>query len=58
MLCSLKIKIEDIDKTEKLDSHTDERLVDVDPIPIIDTSSTHEETLGNDQDNDESIEHI
>ena len=57
MLCSLKIKLLKI-LTEKLDSHTDESLVDVDPIPIIDTSSTHEETLGNDQDNDESIEHI
>ena len=50
--------IEDIDKTEKLDSRTDESLVDVDPIPIIDTSSAHEGTQGNDQDNDESVEHI
>ena len=50
--------IEDIDKTEKLDSQTDESLVDVDPIPIIDTSSAHEGTQGNDQDNDESVEHI
>ena len=33
--------IEDIDKTEKLDSYTDESLVDVDPIPIIDTSFAH-----------------
>ena len=31
--------IEDINKTEKLDSHTDESLVDVNPIRIIDTSS-------------------
>ena len=46
--------IEDIDKTEKLDSHIDESLVDVDPIPIIDTSSAHEGTQGNDQDKDES----
>ena len=50
--------IEDIDNTEKLDSQTDESLVDVDPIPIIDTSSAHEGTQGNDQDNDESVEHI
>ena len=50
--------IEDIDNTEKLDSHTDESLVDVDPVPIIDTSSAHEGTQGNDQDNDESVEHI
>ena len=49
--------IEDIDKTEKLDSRTNESL-DVDPIPIIDTSSAHEGTQGNDQDNDESVEHI
>ena len=42
--------IEDIDNTKKLDSHTDESLVDVDPIPIIDTSSAHEGTQGNDQD--------
>ena len=40
--------IEDIDKTEKLDSYTDESLVDVDPIPIIDTSFAHEGTQGND----------
>jgi len=52
------LTIEDIDKTEKLDSHTDECLVDVDPIPIIDTSSTHEGTQGNDPDNDQSLEHI
>jgi len=50
--------IEDIDKTEKLDSHTNEILVDVDPISIIDTSSAHEGTQGNDQENDESVEHI
>ena len=50
--------IEDIDKTEKLDSHTDEILVDIDPILIIDTSSAHEGTQGNDQDNDESVKHI
>ena len=50
--------IEYIDKTEKLDSHTDERLVDVDPILIIDTSSAHEGTQGNDTDNDRSVEHI
>ena len=48
--------IEDIDKTEKLDSYTDESLVDVDPIPIYDTSSAHEGTQGND--NNESVEHI
>ena len=35
--------IEDIDKTEKLDSHTDESLVEVDSIRSIVTSSTHEE---------------
>ena len=50
--------IEDIDKTEKLDSHTDESLVDVDTIPIFHTSSAHEGTQGNDQDNNESVEHI
>lgn len=50
--------IEDIDKIEKLDSHTDESLVDVDPISIIDTSSAHEGTQGNDPDNDHSVEHI
>lgn len=50
--------IEDIYKTEKVDSHTDESLVDVDPIPIIDTSFANEGTQGNDQDNDESVEHI
>ena len=50
--------IEDIAKTEKLDSHTDEILVDVDLISIIDTSSAHEGTQGNDQENDESVEHI
>ena len=50
--------IEDIDKTEKLDSHTDESLVDVDPIPIIDTSSAHEGTQGNAPDNNQSVEHI
>ena len=50
--------IEYIDNTEKLDSHTDESLVDVDPIPIIDTSYAHEGTQGNDQDNNESVEHI
>ena len=50
--------IEHIDNTEKLDSHTDESLVDVDPIPIIDTSSEHEGTQGNDQDNDESVEPV
>ena len=50
--------IEYIDKTEKLDSHTDERLVDVDPIPIIDTFSAHDGTQGNNQDNDKSVEHI
>ena len=54
----IDIVIEDIDKTEKLDSYTDESLVDVDPIPIIDTSSAPEGTQGNDQDNDESLEHI
>ena len=59
MLCSFEYQtIEDIDKTEKLDSHTDESLVDVDPIPIIDTSSAHEGTQGNDQDNGDSVEHI
>ena len=58
MLCSLKIKLLKILTTEKLDSHTDESLVNVDPIPIIDTSSAHEGTQGNDQDNDESVEHI
>ena len=42
--------IEDIDKTEKLDSHTDESLVDVDRSPIIDTSSARKGTQGNDQD--------
>ena len=42
--------IEDIDKTEKLDSQTDESSVDVDPNPIIDTSFAHEGTQGNDQD--------
>ena len=50
--------IEDIDKTEKLDSHTDESLVDVDPILIIDISFAHEGNQSNDQDNDESLEHI
>ena len=50
--------IEDIDKTEKLDSHTDESLVDVDPILIIDISFAHEGNQSNDQDNDESVEHI
>ena len=50
--------IEDIDKTEKLDSHTDESLVDVDPIPIINTSSAHEGTQGNHPDNDESVDNI
>ena len=50
--------IEDIDKTEKLDSHTDEILVDVDLISIIDTSSAHEGTQGNNPDNDQSVEHI
>ena len=50
--------IEDIDNTEKLVSHTDESLVDVDPIPIIDTSSVHEGTQGNHPDNDESVDNI
>ena len=50
--------IEDIDKTEKLYSHTDESLVDVDPILIIDISFAHEGNQSNDQDNDESVEHM
>ena len=50
--------IEDIDKTEQLDSHADEGLVDVDPIPITDIFSAHEGTQGNDPDNDQSVEHI
>ena len=50
--------IEDIDKTEKLDSHIDESLVDVDQILLIDISFSHEGTQGNDQDNDLSVEHI
>ena len=50
--------IEDIDKTKKLDSHADESLVDVDPIPIINISYAHEGTQGNNLDNDQSVEHI
>ena len=50
--------IEDIDKTEKLDSHVDESLVDVYPIPIIDISDAHEGTQGNNPDNDQSVEQI
>ena len=50
--------IDDFDKTEKLDSHTDESLVDVDPISIIDTSFAHEGTQGNDPYNNQSVEHI
>ena len=50
--------IEDIDKTEQLDSHADESLVDVDPIPIIDISYAHAGTQGNNLDNDQSVEHI
>ena len=50
--------IEDIDKTEQLDSHADQSLVDVDPIPIINISYAHEGTQGNNQDNDQSVEHI
>ena len=34
--------IEDIDKTEKLDSHIDESLVGVDPILLIDVSFAHD----------------
>ena len=50
--------IEDIDKTEKLDSHIDESLVDVDPILLIDTSFAHDGTQSNDPNNDQSVEHI
>ena len=50
--------IEDIDKTEKLDSHTDESLVDVDPIPIINISYEHEGTQANNPYKDQSVEHI
>ena len=50
--------IEDIDKTEKLDSHSDGSLVDVDPIPIINTSSAHVGTQGNDPDNNPSVEYL
>ena len=50
--------IEHIDKTEQLDSHADESLVDVDPIPIIDISYAHAGTQGNNLDNDQSVEHI
>ena len=50
--------IEHIDKTEQLDSHADESLVDVDPIPIINISYAHEGTQGNNPDNDQSVEHI
>ena len=45
--------IEDIAKTEKLDSHTDYNLVDVDPFPIINISYAHEGTQGNNPDNDQ-----
>ena len=44
--------IEDIDMTEQLDSHVDQSLVDVDPIPIINISYAHEGTQGNNSDND------
>jgi len=46
--------IEDIDKVEKPDSQIDESLVDVDPVPIIDTSFAHEGT----QDNEQGVEPI
>ena len=44
--------IEDIDKTEQQDSHADESLVDVDPIPIIDISFAQDGAQGNDPNND------
>ena len=50
--------IEDINNTEKLDSHTDYNLVDVDPFPIIDTSFAHARTQGNDPGNYQGVEHI
>ncbi|KAH0716574.1 hypothetical protein KY290_012732 [Solanum tuberosum] len=50
--------IEDIDKVEKPDSQIDESLIDVDPVPIIDTSFAYEGTQDNDADNDQGVEPI
>ena len=50
--------IEDIDKTEQLDSHADKSLVDVDPIPIINISYEHEGTQANNPYKDQSVEPI
>ena len=50
--------IEDIDKTEQLDSHADQSLVDVGPIPIINISYAQEGTQGNNPHNDQSVEYI